>query len=332
MSGRIVVREFGGPEVLEWVEGDMPEPGPGEALIRQTAVGVNFIDVYHRQGLYPVPLPFTPGVEAAGTIEAVGEAVENVSPGDRVAYFGAGSPGSYAEARIVSAARLITLPDSIDDATAAGAMLKGATVEYLIRRTYPVQKGDWVLFHAASGGVGSIAIQWLKAIGANIIGTVGSEEKAAFAAQNGCQHTILYRDEDVALRVAEITAGQGVDVVYDSVGRDTFEASLDSLKPRGTMVSFGNASGPVPDFAPLLLSQKGSLFLTRPTVKDYYASPEDFTEGTEALLDAFSSGTIEVSVNQTYALRDVQQAHRDLEGRKTSGSTVLIPTSQATSP
>lgn len=331
MSGRIVVREFGGPEVLEWAEDEIPAIGPGEALIRQTAVGLNFIDVYHRKGLYPVRLPFTPGAEAVGIVEAVAEDVQNVAPGDRVAYFDATAPGSYTEARVFSADRLINLPDSIDDVTAAGAMLKSATVEYLVRRTYPVKEGDWVLFHAASGGVGSIATQWLKSIGANIIGTVGSKEKASLAAQNGCQFTILYRDEDVARRVREITNGQGVDVVYDSVGKDTFEASLDSLKPRGTLVSFGNASGPVPDFAPLLLTQKGSLFLTRPRLREYYATHEDFAEGTEALLDAISSGTIKVTVNQTYALRDVQQAHRDLEGRKTSGSSVLIPTSQATS-
>jgi NADPH2:quinone reductase len=325
MSGKIVVREFGGPEVLEWVKEDLCAPGLGEVLIRQTAIGLNFIDVYHRQGLYPLALPFTPGVEAVGIIEALGEEVEEVAPGDRVAYFDATSPGSYAEVRVLPADRLLKLPDSIDDMTAAGVMLKGATVEYLVRRTYPVREGDWVLFHAASGGVGSIAIQWLKAIGANIIGTVGSREKARIAEQNGCQFTILYRDEDVVRRVKEITAGRGVDVVYDSVGKDTFEASLDSLKPRGTLVSFGNASGPVPDFAPLLLTQKGSLFLTRPRLREYYATPEDFAEGTEALLDAVSSGIVKVAVNQTYALRDVQQAHRDLEGRKTSGSTVLVP-------
>ena len=203
-------------------------------------------------------------------------------------------------------------------------MLKGATAEYLIRRTYPVREGDWVLFHAASGGVGSIASQWLKALGANVIGTVGSKEKAALAKQNGCQHTILYREEDIAARVKEITNGRGVDVVYDSVGRDTFEASLDSLKPRGLMVSFGNASGPVAKFAPLLLAKKGSLFLTRPTVKDYYATPEDFAKGTKALLDVVSSGTVKIAVNQTYPLREVGQAHRDLEGRKTTGSTVLL--------
>ena len=324
MNGKIIIRKNGGPEVLEWIKEDPGTPGAGEVLIRHTAIGLNFIDVYQREGLYPISLPFTPGVEAAGVIETVGEGVEAVALGDRVAYFGAANPGSYSQARILPAERLVKLPDTIDDITAAGMMLKGATAEYLIRRTYPVKQDDWVLFHAASGGVGSIASQWLKALGAKVIGTVGSKEKAALAKQNGCADTILYREEDIAARVKEITDGRGVDVVYDSVGKDTFEASLDSLKPRGLMVSFGNASGPVPEFAPLLLAQKGSLFLTRPTVKDYYATPEDFAEGTKALLDAVSSGTVKIAVNQTYPLRDVAKAHRDLEGRKTTGSTVLL--------
>ncbi len=324
MNGKIIIRKNGGPEVLEWIKEDPGTPGAGEVLIRHTAIGLNFIDVYQREGLYPISLPFTPGVEAAGVIETVGEGVEAVARGDRVAYFGAANPGSYSQARILPAERLVKLPDTIDDITAAGMMLKGATAEYLIRRTYPVKEGDWVLFHAASGGVGSIASQWLKALGAKVIGTVGSKEKAALAKQNGCADTILYREEDITARVKEITDGRGVDVVYDSVGKDTFEASLDSLKPRGLMVSFGNASGPVPEFAPLLLAQKGSLFLTRPTVKDYYATPEDFAEGTKALLDAVSSGTVKIAVNQTYPLRDVAKAHRDLEGRKTTGSTVLL--------
>ncbi len=324
MNGKIIIRKNGGPEVLEWIKEDPGTPGAGEVLIRHTAIGLNFIDVYQREGLYPISLPFTPGVEAAGVIETVGEGVEAVALGDRVAYFGAANPGSYSQARILPAERLVKLPDTIDDITAAGMMLKGATAEYLIRRTYPVKEGDWVLFHAASGGVGSIASQWLKALGAKVIGTVGSKEKAALAKQNGCADTILYREEDITARVKEITDGRGVDVVYDSVGKDTFEASLDSLKPRGLMVSFGNASGPVPEFAPLLLAQKGSLFLTRPTVKDYYATPEDFAEGTKALLDAVSSGTVKIAVNQTYPLRDVAKAHRDLEGRKTTGSTVLL--------
>lgn len=324
MPGKIIIKKFGGPEVMEWTEGDVPKPGPGEVLIRQTAIGLNFIDVYHREGLYPIPLPFTPGIEAAGVVEALGEGVEDFTINERVAYFGAGKPGAYAEFRVWPPERLIKLPDNIDDQTAAGMMLKGATAEYLIRRTYPVKKGDWVLFHAASGGVGSIATQWLRSLGVNVIGTVGSEEKAALARANGCADTILYRTEDIAARVKDITEGRGVDVVYDGVGKDTFEASLNSLKPRGMLVSFGNASGPVPEFKPLILAAKGSLYLTRPTVKEYYSELADFKAGTKALLDVVSSGKIKVSVNQTYPLKDVQQAHRDLENRKTTGSTVLI--------
>jgi len=257
-------------------------------------------------------------------IEALGEGVENYSPGERVAYFGAANPGAYANYRVWPAKRLTCLPETIDDMTAAGMMLKGATAEYLIRRTYPVKAGDWVLFHAASGGVGSIALQWLNSLGANVIGTVGSQEKAERARALGAAHTILYRDEDIAAKVREITDGRGVDVVYDSIGKDTFEASLDSLRPRGMMVSFGNASGPVPEFKPLLLAAKGSLYITRPTVKDYYASDEDYLAGTGALLDVVTSGKVKISVNQTYALKDVAEAHRDLEGRKTTGSTVLL--------
>jgi len=324
MSGKIIIKKFGGPEVMEWVEGPTPKPGAGEVLIKQTAIGLNFIDVYHREGFYPMELPFTPGSEAAGVVEAIGDGVGSFQIGDRVAYFGAGNPGAYAEFRVWPEARLIKLPDEIDDVTAAGMMLKGATAEYLIRRTYPVKEGDWVLFHAASGGVGSIAIQWLKALGANVIGTVGSEEKAKLAKTLGAHHTILYRQENIAERVREITDGRGVDVVYDSVGKDTFEASLSSLRPRGLMVSFGNASGPVPEFKPLLLAAKGSLYLTRPTVKDYYASEEDFRAGTAALLEAVTEGAVRISVNQSYPLKDAGQAHRDLEGRRTTGSTVLV--------
>ena len=324
MPGKIIIKKFGGPEVMEWGEEDVPVPGAGEVLIRQTAVGLNFIDVYHRQGLYPMELPFTPGCEAVGIIEAFGSAVSGFRTGDRVGYFGAAKPGSYAEYRVWPVARLIELPESIDDQTAAGMMLKGATAEYLVRRTYPVRSGDWVLFHAASGGVGSIAVQWLKALGANIIATVGSEEKAELAKAGGASHTILYRTDDIAEQVREMTGGRGVDVVYDGVGKDTFEASLSSLKPRGLMVSFGNSSGPVPEFKPLLLAAKGSLYITRPTLKDYYASREDFKEGTAALLKVVFSGDVKISVNQTYPLREVAQAHRDLEGRKTTGSSVLL--------
>lgn len=325
MNQKIIIKKFGGPEVLEWTESDIPNPGRDEVLIRQTAIGLNFIDVYHREGLYPMALPFTPGVEAAGVVEALGAGVKNLKTGDRVGYFGAGKPGSYTQYRAWPAATVVKLPKDIDDQTAAGMLLKGATAEYLIRRTFRVGPGDWVLFHAASGGVGSIATQWLKTLGAKVIGTVGSKEKAGLAKKNGCVHTILYREENIAERVREITGGRGVDVVYDSVGRDTFEASLASLRPRGMMVSFGNASGPVPEFAPLLLAQKGSLFLTRPTVKDHYASPSDFAQGMGDLFEAVGSGKVRIAVNQVYKLRDVQKAHRDIEARKTVGSTVLIP-------
>lgn len=324
MHGSIVVRKVGGPEALVWEEGPLPRPGAGEALIRHTAIGLNFIDVYHRTGLYSLPLPFTPGIEAAGVVETVGPGVTNVRPGDRVGYFG-GTPGTYATARAFSAERLVKLPTSLDDRTAAAVLLKGATAEYLVRRAYPVKTGDWALLHAAAGGVGLIAAQWLKALGAHVIGTAGSDEKAALARANGCEHVIVYGRENVALRVRELTGGKGVDVVYDSVGKDTFEASLDSLKPRGMMVSFGNASGAVPDFPPLMLSQKGSLYLTRPTHKDYYATAVDFAEGTQALLDALARGIVRVTIGQTYPLREAPQAHRDLEARKTTGSTVLLP-------
>lgn len=323
MSGRVVVHEFGGPDALLWEDGRDPEPGRGEILVRHTAIGLNFIDVYHRQGLYPVELPFTPGVEAAGVVEQAGAGVKGFMKGDRVAYFGAASPGSYAELRAVPASRAVRLPPSIDDVSAAGLMLKGATAEYLIRRTYAVKKGDVVLFHAAAGGVGLIACQWLAALGAVVIGTAGSRKKAELAKANGCRHVILYREQDVAEGVREITGGRGADVVYDSVGKATFEASLASLRPRGLMVSFGNASGPVPALAPLELAKRGSLYLTRPSLKDYYASPKEFEAGTAAVLDAVETGKVRVRIGQTCPLRDVQRAHRDLEARKTTGSTVL---------
>ncbi|HXV73121.1 MAG TPA: quinone oxidoreductase, partial [Sphingomonadales bacterium] len=265
MSGKVVVRQFGGPEVLEWEETTPPVPGPGEVLVRHAAIGLNFIDVYHRIGLYKAqsPLPFTPGVEAAGAIEALGADVNGFQKGDRVAYFKPGDPGAYAERRVVSTARLVKLPDALDDKTAAAALLKGATAEYLVHRAYPVKKNDWILLHAAAGGVGLLAAQWLKALGARVIGTAGSEEKAALAKANGCEHVILYNTENVAEQVKALTGGRGVDVVYDSVGKSTIEASLASLRPRGLMVSFGNSSGAVPPIAPLELGGKGSLFLTR---------------------------------------------------------------------
>jgi len=325
MDGAIVVSRLGGPEVLEWSQKDPGEPGPGEVLVRHTAVGLNFIDVYHRTGLYPMELPFTPGVEGAGVVEKVGEGVDDLGPGDHVAYTGNGPIGSYCEARVLPRQRLFKLPDTIPDDVAAAIMLKGCTVEYLVRRTYPVKSGDWVLLHAAAGGVGLLACQWLKALGATVIGTVGSEEKASLIRENGCDHAILYREEDVPARVREITNGRGVDVVYDSVGGATFHGSLDSLRPRGMMVTFGNASGPVEPISPLLLAQKGSLFLTRPTVGHYYATPEDAAEGVAALFDVVGSGKVKPYIGARYPLKDAAEAHRALEARETVGSTVLEP-------
>jgi NADPH2:quinone reductase len=322
-TGAIVVKEHGPPEVLEWSEVDLARPQQGEVLLRQTAVGLNFIDVYHRTGLYPLEVPFTPGVEGAGVVEQVGPDVRELRPGDRVAYTGNGPPGSYTHFRVMPASRLVPLPDKIDDMTAAGLMLKGCTVEYLIRRTFPVREGQWVLWHAAAGGTGIIACQWLNSLGARVIGTVGSDAKGELARAKGCHHTVLYREEDVVARVREITDGQGVDVVYDSVGKDTFNASIEVLRPRGMLVSFGNASGPVPPFAPLLLSQKGSLFLTRPTLKDYYSDPKEFREGCDAVFDAVLSGSVSVPVLQTVPLREAARAHAQLEARETMGVTVF---------
>jgi NADPH2:quinone reductase len=323
MDGAIVVSRHGGPEVLEWGKKAPGKPGAGEALVRHTAVGLNYIDVYHRVGLYPMTLPFSPGVEAAGVVEQVGEGVSEVKVGDRVAYMGSTFVGSYVEGRVVPARLLFRIPKAIDDATAAAIMLKGGTVEYLVRRTYPVKPGDWVLLHAAAGGVGLLASQWLHAIGAKVIGTAGSDDKAELARKNGCDHVILYRTEDVAKRVKEITGGRGVDVVYDSVGKETFMGSLDSLRPRGMMVSFGNASGPVEPIAPLLLLQKGSLFLTRPTIGHYYATREDAEGGVKALFDIVTAGKVKPHIGASYPLKEARRAHVDLEARKTVGSTVL---------
>ncbi|MDX1648158.1 MAG: quinone oxidoreductase [Longimicrobiales bacterium] len=324
MRGAIIVRETGGPEVLEWTELDPGSPGPDEVLVRHTAVGLNFIDVYHRTGLYPIDPPFVPGVEAAGVVEAVGREVDDLEPGDRVAYTSNGPVGSYREGRILKRRRLWTLPPEIPDDVAAAVMVKGTTVEYLVRRTYPVTEGDTVLLTAAAGGVGLIACQWLSSLGATVIGTVGSEEKAVLAREHGCDHVILYREEDIAERVARITDGRGVDVAFDSVGKSTFSASLDSLKTRGMMVSFGNASGPVDPVAPLTLTRKGSLFLTRPTVADYYRSREETEDGIGALFDMIVSGKVTPHVGARHALRDAAEAHRALENRETVGSTVLI--------
>jgi NADPH2:quinone reductase len=325
MPKAIRLHRTGGPEVLQWEEVSVGEPGEGQARVRHTAIGVNFVDTYQRSGLYPLPqLPSSLGSEGAGIVEAVGKGVSNVRAGDRVAYAG-GPPGSYAEVRLIPADRLLKLPDGISDQVAAAMMLKGMTTQYLIRRTYKVRPGDTVLFHAAAGGVGLIACQWLKAIGAVVIGTVGSEEKAKLAKEHGCDHTILYTKEDFPKRVREITQGKGVPVVYDSVGKSTFQGSLDCLSPFGFLVSFGNASGPVPPFDLGILSQKGSLYVTRPTLFTYTASRTDLEATAKELFDVVQSGKVKIKVNHTYPLAEAQQVHRDLEGRKTTGSIVMVP-------
>jgi len=324
MDGAIIVRRHGGPEVLEWSRQDPGHPGEGEVLVRHTAVGLNFIDVYHRTGLYMLDLPFIPGSEGAGVVEEVGPGVVGLAVGDRVAYTSNGPEGAYREGRVLPAARLVKLPDEISDEVAAAIMVKGCTVEYLVRRTWPLAKGDVVLLHAAAGGVGLLAAQWLAALGVKVIGTVGSEAKAELAKRNGCAHTIQYRKESVPERVRELTGGRGVDVVLDSVGRDTWDGSLDALRPRGIMVSFGNASGAVPPFSPLLLAKKGSLFLTRPTLRDYYATREDTVDGCAALFGMVASGQVKPHIGARYPLREAADAHIALEARETVGSTVLI--------
>ena len=325
MTKAIRIHAPGGPEALRWEEVSVGDPGPGEARLKQTAVGLNYIDVYHRTGLYPLPaLPAVIGLEAAAVVEAVGADVTEFKEGDRVAY-AAPPPGAYAQARLMPADRLIKLPDAIDDRQAAAMMLQGMTVQYLIRRTYPVKKGDTVLFHAAAGGVGLIACQWLKHLGATVIGTVGSAEKAALAKAHGCHHTIDYRHEDVAARVRELTGGTGVPVVYDSVGKDTFEASLKSLQPFGLLANFGSASGPVPPFDLGRLAGLGSLYVTRPTLMTYTAKRSDLTASARELFDVVQSGAVKIEINQTYPLAETAQAHRDLEARKTTGSTILLP-------
>ncbi|RMD62088.1 MAG: quinone oxidoreductase [Alphaproteobacteria bacterium] len=324
MTKAIRIHKPGGPEALVWEDVEVGEPGPGEVRIRHTAIGLNFIDVYHRTGLYPLEYPSGLGMEAAGVVEAVGEGVRDLRPGDRVAY--ASPPvGAYAEARLMPADRVVRLPDEIDDRTAAAMMLQGMTVQYLIRRTYRVQKGDTVLFHAAAGGVGLIACQWLKHLGATVIGTVGSAAKAELARAHGCTHAINYREEDFVARVKELTGGEGVPVVYDSVGRDTFDGSLQCLRPLGLMVSFGNASGPVPPFDLGRLAQLGSLYITRPTLMTYTAKREDLVASANELFQVVLSGAVKIEINQTYPLKDAAQAHRDLEARRTTGSTILLP-------
>lgn len=325
MTRAIRIHETGGPEVLRWEDVDVPAPGPGEVRLRQTAVGLNYIDVYHRTGLYPVAsLPAVLGMEAAAVVEAVGANVAAPKVGDRVAY--ASPPiGAYAEARIMPADRLVVLPKTIDDRQAAAMMLKGMTAEYLLRRTYRVQAGDPVLVHAAAGGVGLILCQWAKHLGALVIGTAGSDEKAATARAHGCDHVIVYSRQAFAPRVRELTGGEGVAVVYDSVGKDTFEGSLDCLRPMGMMVSFGNASGPVPAFQPALLSAKGSLFLTRPTLMHYTAKPKDLQQSAADLFAVVAAGHVRIDIGQTFPLADAALAHRDLEARRTTASTVLLP-------
>jgi NADPH2:quinone reductase len=325
MTHAIRIHETGGPEVLTWDSVELGAPGPGEVRLEQSAVGLNYIDVYHRTGLYPVPsLPTAIGMEAAGQVESVGEGVNDLKPGDRVAY-AAPPVGAYAEARVMPADRLVKLPDGISDLQAAAMMLQGMTVQYLIRRTFRVNKGDTVLFHAAAGGVGLIACQWLKHLGATVIGTVGSEEKAELAQAHGCDHPVNYRTEDFVKTVREITGGAGVPVVYDSVGKDTFEGSLDCLAPLGMFVGFGNASGPVPPFNMGVLAQKGSLFVTRPTLMTYTAKRADLLASANELFDVVLSEAVKIEINQTYPLAQTAQAHRDLEARKTTGSTVLLP-------
>lgn len=323
MTHAIVVHETGGPDVLKWEEVQPGDPGEGEVRVRQTAVGLNFIDVYFRSGLYPAAqMPFTPGFEGAGVIEAVGPGVDFLSEGDRVCY-GTSPPGGYSEVRVMPAATLLKLPDEIDDQTAAAMMLQGMTVRYLLKETYPVQPGDTILFHAAAGGVGLIACQWAKHLGVTTIGTVGSEEKAELAKAHGCDHIIYYNKENVAERVRELTDGAGVPVVYDAVGASTLDGSLDSLRPRGMLVSFGNASGPITNFNLVTLSQKGSLYVTRPTLFNYVSTRDALEANAHDLFDVVSSGTVKIEVNQTYPLANAAQAHTDLEARKTTGSTVF---------
>jgi len=323
MTKAVRFHKTGGPEVLQLEEVQVGEPGQGQARIRHTAIGVNFIDTYQRSGLYPMQLPQTAGNEGAGVVEAVGPGVTLVKPGDRVAY--TGQVGSYSGQRLLQADRLVKIPEGISDEQAASMMLKGMTVQYLIHRTYPVKAGDTVLWHAAAGGVGLIACQWLKALGATVIGTAGSDEKAKLAKAHGADHVINYSTENFVERVKAITGGKGVPVVYDSVGKSTWEGSLDCLRPLGMWVSFGNASGPVPPLNTGILAQKGSLFLTRPTLMTYTASRADLETTSRALFDIVKSGKVKIEITARYKLADAAQCHRDLEGRKTTGSVILLP-------
>ncbi len=324
MTKAIRMFKTGGPEVMEYVDVEVGDPGPGEVRIRHAAIGLNFIDVYFRIGLYPQPLPGGLGQEGAGTIEAVGAGVADFKVGDRVAY--AGRPnGAYAEARVMPADILVKLPDSISFDTAAAMMLQGMTVQYLLRQTYPLKGGETILLHAAAGGIGLIACQWARALGVTVIGTVSTDEKAALATAAGCTHVINYKTENFVERVKELTGGKGVPVVYDSIGKDTFIGSLDCLSPRGMMVSFGSASGPVSPFGVSELASRGSLFLTRPSLGNYVATREALDATAGDLFAMVEAKKVNIDINQRYALKDVGQAHADLEGRKTTGSTILIP-------
>lgn len=325
MTHAIRIHQTGGPEVLCYEPYDPGAPGPGEVRIVQEAIGLNFIDVYHRTGLYPLPsLPAIPGLEGAGTVDSVGEGVTEFTKGDRVAYAGV-PPGAYAEVRSIPAHRLVKLPEAISTRDAAAMMLQGMTARYLLRGCFQVKPGSTILIHAVSGGVGSILCQWASHLGATTIGTVGSREKAEMARKNGCMHTILYRDEDFVASVREITKGQGVDAVYDSVGQETFLHSLDCLRPMGTLVSFGQSSGPIKPLDISLLGAKGSLFLTRPSLMHYTARREDLLDHATDLFDAVMSGIVKIHIGQEYMLKDVPLAHRDLEQRKTTGSSILLP-------
>jgi len=321
MPHAIRVHETGGPEVLKWEEVEVGEPGPGQIRLRQEAAGLNFIDVYHRTGLYPQPLPFTPGVEGAGVVEAVGPDVTGVKVGDRVAY--GGPVGGYADVRLIPADRVVALPDAISFEQAAGMMLRGMTAHMLLRRVHEVKAGETILVHAAAGGVGLMLCQWAKALGASVIGTVGSDEKAKLARAHGCDHPIVYTRQDFVAEVARITGGAKVPVVYDGVGRDTFMKSLDCLARRGTMASFGNSSGAVDPFQPCILAQKGSLFLTRPTLHDYTFDRADLEIAAAELFDIVGSGKVRIKIGQRFPLADAAEAHRALEARKTTGSTIL---------
>jgi len=321
MSHAIRIHKVGGPEVLQWEEVEVGEPGPGQVKLKQEATGLNFIDVYHRTGLYPQPLPFTPGVEGAGIVDSVGESVANVKAGDRVAY--AGPIGGYAEERLIDADRVVKLPDSIDAEHAAAMMLQGMTAQMLLRSVFPVHEGDTILIHAAAGGVGLIMCQWAAALGATVIGTVGTEEKAELVRAHGCTHPIVYSKQDFVAEVQRITDGEKLPVVYDSVGRDTFLKSLDCLKVRGLMVSFGNASGAPDPFPPNVLAQKGSLYLTRPTLYHYIASRQQLEQSASELFEMVTSGKVKIEVQQRFPLADAAEAHRALQGRRTTGSTIL---------